>query len=397
MFFLIQDADIAENLLPLTFSRLIEEIRVGIFTIREKWDRFLEVTTTYKTSNTSSTKQGNGTFIFSHILPNQSLVNDIQRLKEGDVLVCGASKVSFCGDIKAWQEDPGKFNIIQSSTPFEKIEYPFDIFKINNSEIYKDYHLVSQGRVSASLNNSNRYSGREYIFIEDTAQVTFSTLIASKEHPIYIGPRSQVMENSLLKNGVAICEGSTVNPNAIISNGSTLGPFSKVGGEVSNSVFFSYSNKAHHGFLGNSVIGSWCNIGAGSSCSNLKNNYSPISLWNYPSKKYLRFDHTLFCGLIMGDHAKTGINTTFNTATSVGFSSSILSGKIPPKYIPSFIWDEGDRFSEHKLKKALETANHMMARREVFMEYRYRKIFKKIFTETQSDRLHFVKKSEPYK
>ena len=379
-------------MLPLTLSRHLEDFRIGILSIRKKWELFLKEEGALSSLSEKTIEETKGTFIFSHALPTAALTSDIISLKDGEQLIDGqGDTVSFCGNIADWKINSRCFKSVTTSVAFDKVRHLVDLCKLNKSQLYSDYKLITQGRKSAEIEVSNRYSGSPYIFIEDTAKLRFSTLVASQESPIYIGHNAVVMENALLKDGVAVCDKSQVAPGAIICNGTTLGDGSKVGGEVNNSIFFSYSNKAHHGFLGNSVIGSWCNLGAGTTCSNLKNNYSPISLWDYTARAFSRYDTTLFCGLIMGDHSKTGINTTFNTATSIGFASSILGGKIPPKYIPSFVWDDGQKTMEYKLDKALETAERMMKRRGIIMEHRDRELFKKNFVKTQPDRLAFIK------
>lgn len=392
MIFLIEHPVISENMLPLTFTRLIEDVRVGILTLREKWQflmkrsEHISLLSEYRT-----TSSGLGTFVYSHIIPTDSLLEEILQLSEGDVLLSGSHTVAFCGTLALWETSPEGFRTVQVTSPVKILQTPFDLIRENSYEIKVDFHLVTEGRRSAKIPEHNRCEGSQHIFVEDGAVLRFSTLVATENAPIYIGKDVTVMENALLKEGVCLSRGATVKPGGIICGGTTIGSFCKVGGEISNSIFFSYSNKAHHGFVGNSIIGAWCNLGAGTSVSNLKNNYSPVSLWNYREKALSSKGNALFFGTLMGDHSKTGINTSLNTGTSIGVSSSILSGHLPPKHIPSFVWDNGEIFSEYILDKALETAHCMMQRRSLHMMPVQTTEFENIFKTTAEERRTFLK------
>jgi UDP-N-acetylglucosamine diphosphorylase/glucosamine-1-phosphate N-acetyltransferase len=236
---------------------------------------------------------------------------------------------------------------------------------------------LTKGRKSQPLNNSCRNIGKGKIFIEEGASAndtTFNTTTGC----IYIGKDAEVMEGSVVRGPFALCEHSVLKMSSKIYGATTIGPHSKVGGEVNNSVVFGYSNKAHDGFLGNSVIGEWCNLGADTNNSNLKNNYANVKLWNYSGENFI--DTGLqFCGLIMGDHSKCGINTMFNTGTVAGVSSNIFGSGFPRNFIPSFSWGGAQGFTTYRFEHAIETAQLVMQRRNTELTDNDKDILKYIF------------------
>jgi UDP-N-acetylglucosamine diphosphorylase/glucosamine-1-phosphate N-acetyltransferase len=247
-----------------------------------------------------------------------------------------------------------------SEKPFEVL-HPWDIFRLNGLAIESDFDLITKGRKSQPISNTNKVLNAERVFVEEGAVVECAVLNA-QTGPIYIGVNAEVMEGSLIRGPFALCEGATLKLGAKIYGPTTIGPYSKAGGEINNSVIFGNSNKAHDGFLGNSVIGEWCNLGADSNTSNLKNNYTNVKLWNYIKQGFV--DTGLqFCGLIMGDHSKCGINTMFNTGTVVGVSANIFGDGFPRNFIPSFSWGGAQGFTLYKTEKAFETAQKVLARR----------------------------------
>jgi len=266
-----------------------------------------------------------------------------------------------------------------------RIIRPYHIFSLNEVEIQSDFDLLTEGRKSIPLSDTNTIINSEKIFIEEGASVECAILNA-KTGPIYVGKDAVIMEGSAIRGPLAMCEGAVLKMGSKIYGATTLGPYSKVGGEVSNSVLIGYSNKGHEGFLGNSVIGEWCNIGADTNISNLKNNYDEVKLWSYDEQRFLKTG-LQFCGLIMGDHSKTGINTMFNTGTVVGINANIFGSGYPRNYVPSYAWGGAQGFKTYLLKKALETAEKVMARRNLTLTEEDKKILEHVFLNTSKYRI----------
>lgn len=385
---LFDDAAIRGNLLPLTFSRPVADIRIGILTIREKWERATGntasvLTEDYLTKKYPLKKATTNLLVNASVLPDEKLVKEISALKSGETLVkeneviASVSKEISLGKI-AGKRKEYKGALVQ-------VRNLWDIFSKNEAALAADFAAITKGRKSQKPDNSNQVIGKN-IFIEKGAKVSCAVLNATAG-PIYIGKDAEVMEGALIRGPFALCEHSTLKLGAKIYGATTIGPHCKVGGEVNNSVIFGYSNKAHDGFLGNSVIGEWCNIGADSNNSNLKNNYANVKLWHYPKANFV--DTGLqFCGLFMGDHSKCGINTMFNTGTVVGFSANIFGAGFPRNFIPSFSWGGAHGYSTYSLQKALETAERVMARRGVKLDATEKEIWKSIFEETGKYRLN---------
>lgn len=350
-------AEIRSNLLPFTFTRPVAEIRVGILTISEKWKQH-GFQVGYQTESYLNKKYGDSgaaVKVNGALCPDQSIVSAIESLKPGQKLVHEGQLLAENGD--------GSEEIVYNQT-IRLIENSWDIFQYNKEQINSDFSLITNGRVSAKISDPNTVVyGAENIFIEEGASIRASILNA-EDGPIYIGKNAQIHEGSIIKGAFALCEGSHVNMGAKIKGDTTIGPYSKVGGEISNSVIFGYSNKGHDGFLGNSVIGEWCNLGADTNTSNLKNNYAAVKLWNYGTG---RFANTglQFCGLMMGDHAKCGINTMFNTGTVVGVGANVFGAGYPRNFVPSFAWGGASGLTTFQLKKFYEVAEAVMKRRGI--------------------------------
>ena len=391
------------NLLPLTFTKPVAKLRIGISTIFKKWVKYLDVfeeEISYLTQSYLSDKfvlklEEINLFINGSILPNEDLIQQISSLKNGDILFDDSKKVVIA--FKSNITDRKALSEIINGTPTEKvisldkkIEYVkinelWHIFAYNGQAIVSDFKSLEQVAISFDFFNNNTIIGDEdHISLmseEEISQVCFNT----KNGPIYIGPGVKIMEGSYIRGPFAICDSSVVKMAAKIYGGTTIGPYSKVGGELSNVVIQSYSNKGHDGYLGNAVIGSWCNLGADSNCSNLKNNYSDVKMWRYPDMDYISTQRQ-FCGLIMGDHSKCGINSMFNTGTVVGVSANIFGSGFPPKFIPSFAWGGKEKFQTYKLDKAIETAQRVMLRRNHDLTNIEKSIFEFIFEMTEKNR-----------
>ena len=380
-----------ENLLPLSYTRPLADFRCGILTIKEKWERLLKGDCAYYPVDYLREKFGSVTspeeealYIAGNLLPDESLCNFILNLKSGEGLSKnGLPLIARC-TLKQFEER--EFNEITFEGTISEIEYVYDIFLKNGEEIKKDFRLVTKNRTSAPLPPCVRpvcdgkavESRANEIFIEEGAVIECVSLNVC-EGPIYIGKNSVLMEGACLRGPFAICEESEVRMGARIYEGTTIGPHCKVGGEVSNTIFFGYSNKSHDGYLGNAVIGEWCNIGAGVNASNLKNDYSLIRLWNYATHSFMRTD-LQFCGLIMGDHSKIGVNCMINTATVVGVGVNIHGAGFPRTFIPCFSeGSPGSGFSQVPLKKFMETAERVMSRRNIKPSEKDKELLKTIY------------------
>jgi len=382
-----------ENLLPLTFTRPTSEIRIGILTIKEKWERYLNTSCSYLTKDYLANKyplkqEKYNILINGALLPNAHLTEHIQALKPGqalvkedDILAAHLEKEK----IEAFRnKELREIDVTECKKTLTKITYPWQIFHQNEEALTQDYQLITGGRSSEPVSETNNIIGQENIFIEPGASVEFATLNASKG-PIYIGKDCEIMENCTIRGPFAMCEHAVVKMAAKVYGPTTLGPYCKVGGELNNSVFFGYSNKAHDGFLGNAVIGEWCNLGADTNNSNLKNNYAEVKLWNYQAESFIKTS-LQFCGLIMGDHSKCAINTMFNTGTVVGVSTNIFGEGFPRNFIPSFAWGGMKGFQEYKLNKALEVAETVMKRRNKILDDTEKDILNEISTLTKKYR-----------
>jgi UDP-N-acetylglucosamine diphosphorylase/glucosamine-1-phosphate N-acetyltransferase len=383
------------NLLPLTFTRPICELRVGILTIKEKWEKHLNGRGSYITQDYLAEKypiniENDNILINSTFLPDKQLVNYIRQLKLNEALLFGSELVAgrLAGDefnmVSEGQEVFQNLKGIdlqkEPGIRFTRITKPYHIFLHNGEELKKDFELITYGRVSASYAESNRIAGKNPVFIEESASVE-CCIINADSGPVYIGHNAIIMEGVMIRGSFAACEGTIVKMGAKIYGPTTSGPYCRIGGEINNVVLQANSNKSHDGYLGNSVIGEWCNLGADTNVSNLKNNYLPVKIWSYPDETFT--DTGLqFCGLIMGDHSKTGINTMLNTGTVVGVASNIFGDGFPRTFIPSFSWGGASGFSTHQLTKALETAEIVMSRRNIKMEYTDKKILEYIFNNT---------------
>jgi UDP-N-acetylglucosamine diphosphorylase/glucosamine-1-phosphate N-acetyltransferase len=388
MNYILFDGNVRNALLPFTFTRPVADIRVGILTIREKWEKYLGYTTTTITEEYLSEKfpmveLEDNIMINASFLPNSVLAEMVRNLEENQAVFYDDEVIAFYA--KEGQEvDFESFHIFDYADECIRIENTWDIFQKNDAAIREDFELLTQDCFSQPIPKSVNVIAPENVFIEEGAKLEFVTLNASTG-PIYIGKNAEIMEGSVIRGPFALCEEAQVKLGTKIYGATTVGPHCRVGGEINNSVLFAYSNKGHDGFLGNSVLGEWCNIGADSNNSNLKNNYEEVKLWSYETE---RFEKTglQFCGLMMGDHSKCGINTMFNTGTVVGVSTNIFGSGFPRNFVPSFSWGGASGFTTYMTNKAFETAKIMMSRRHVAFTEEDAKILEHIFEETKKYR-----------
>ena len=368
MNYILFDGPFRNALLPFTYTRPVADIRFGILTIREKWERYLGATTTtitedYLVSKFPMVELEENTLINASYTPNENLVEMIQNLKPKQVIYDGDVVVAFRAAETQSEIDFDAFKPLVCPELTLSIKNTWSIFKLNGAAIEADFQLITKNRTSQPLPEQVVAFNADQIFIEEGAILPLCVLNATNG-PIYIGKDSEIMEGSMVRGPFALCENSVLKMGAKIYGPTTIGPHSKVGGEVNNVVFFGYSNKAHDGFLGNSVIGEWCNLGADTNTSNLKNNYAEVRLWNYESENFAKTG-LQFCGLMMGDHSKCGINTMFNTGTVVGVSVNVFGSGFPRNFIPSFSWGGHSGLSTYLTKKAFEVAQVVMKRRGV--------------------------------
>ena len=392
MNYILFDGPSRNNLLPLTYTRPVAEIRVGVLTIREKWETFLHSTITSITEDYLSDKFPmvefeENIFINASFLPNPELVKLISNLKPNESINSGDNLIAFYSNQSQEEIDLDSFTKIDFTTSLMQITCLTDIFKINSLAIKADYDLITNKRISSKISSTNNLIHPENIFIEDGVSMEFVTLNAT-DGPIYIAKDCEIMEGSLIRGPFALCENSILKLGSKIYGGTTIGPYCKIGGEVTNSVVFGYSNKGHDGYLGNSLIGEWCNLGADTNTSNLKNNYADVKIWNYEEDKFLTTGEQ-FCGLIMGDHSKSAINTMFNTGTVVGVCSNIFGSGFPRNFIPSFSWGGNKGFAEYNIDKVFEVNSKVMKRKKCIFSEKDKAILTHLKTITSAYRSNF--------
>ncbi|CAN5232516.1 GlmU family protein [soil metagenome] len=388
------DDEFREQFLPLAWTKPVADFRVGIFTIREKWEQYLKsVSTTWTNDDLAEfafpfepdlTRQQ--IWINGRIIPTGAIAYEVLALKEGEALIKDDLLIAVnngkSGDaisLNVKDHLTGNFSVKDTSTSVIVLQRINDIFRHNGQAIVQDFELVGSS-TSGKLNSSNTIIGSHAVYVGKNVSAE-ACIINTTKGPVYIGDNAEIMEGALLRGPLAICDGATVKMGAKIYGDTTIGPGCKVGGEISNSVFFANSNKAHDGFIGNSVIGEWCNLGADTNCSNLKNNYGEISVYNYAiggnENTGLQFH-----GLIMGDHAKCGINTMFNTGTVIGICANIFGGGFPSKFVPDFVWGGIDGIAEHQIEKAIETIQRVYSRRNKKLSDEEILLLKTIFKKT---------------
>ncbi len=344
---------------PLSLTRPIGDLRIGIFTNTERWKLLVPTAEIYFETETYLKKkfpsaEVSDLRINAALIPSEEVAVAIVNLAENEQLVFNDQWLATKGEGTTIVKFVGEEPLILSER--------WHIYQKNDRALRSDFQLISAGRKSANLSNSNTIIGDPaFIFVEEGAEVE-AAILNTTTGPIYIGKNAEIMEGSIVRGPLAMCESSALKLGSKIYGATTLGPHCKVGGEVSNAVFQAFSNKGHDGFLGNALIGEWCNLGADTNTSNLKNNYGNVSTYSYVTKEEVKTD-IQFMGVCMGDHSKCGINTMFNTATVVGVSSNIYGAGFPAKFIPSFTWGGAEDAVPFRFEKAVEYANNMMIRR----------------------------------
>ncbi|MGJ8666289.1 MAG: GlmU family protein [Patiriisocius sp.] len=386
MNYILFDGNVRNQLLPFTFTRPVAEIRVGILTIREKWEQMLGFTTTTVTEDYLAEKWPmveleSNILINASFCPSENLVQLIKGLQENQALFFEDEPLAFFTS-EEQEVDFDTFEIIQYSyDDVLRIEHTWDIFAKNEAAIKRDFDFLTKGRDSEPIPETTVAFNKENIFIEEGAKLPLCSLNAT-DGPIYIGKNAEIMEGAMIRGPFALCEEATIKMGAKIYGGTTVGPHSKVGGEVGNSVIFGFSNKGHDGYLGNSVLGEWCNLGADTNTSNLKNNYAEVKLYDYETKRFAKTG-LQFCGLMMGDHSKCSINTMFNTGTVVGVSANIFGTGFPRNFVPSFSWGGSAGMVTYKTDKAFEVAKIVMARRGIEFDAQEAAILEHVFEESK--------------
>jgi UDP-N-acetylglucosamine diphosphorylase/glucosamine-1-phosphate N-acetyltransferase len=381
------------HLLPFTFTRPVADIRVGILTIREKWEKFLGAKTSTLTEEYLNLKyplikQADNILINSSIIPTEKLIDELHQLAPNQTLITGDTIVGL--RLKSEDIENLDWDVIEGVAPIHtqseiiKITYLSDLIQYNEILLRSDYELITKGRKSQKIPSTAKVINPENIFVEEGAVIEYAIINAS-HGPVYIGREAEILDGAILRGPVAIGDHSKVRMGAKIDGATSIGPHCKVGGEVSHSIIFGYSNKAHDGFLGHSVIGEWCNLGADTNTSNLKNSYEKVRLWDYAEKSFVRTE-LQFCGTFMGDHSKCGINTMFNTGTVVGVAANVFGAGFMRNFIPSFSWGSVSGFSMHDIEKALNTARRVYERRGLDFNSVEENILRHVYDQTLSFR-----------
>ncbi|MGZ3901332.1 MAG: GlmU family protein [Bacteroidia bacterium] len=375
-----------KELLPLTYTRPVAAIRIGILTIKEKWDLWLNTACSYLTEDYLSkkypVKPGEASlYINACVCPDELLVKALGSVKPGQKVMHQDKLIAWYGD----EDSLEKFEKVEYTRALVIINNVWDIFQKNGDAIKSDFDLLTKNKKSKPLSKTVTVIGdARLVFLEEGA-IAEACIFNTNSGPIYLGKDSEVMEGSAIRGPLSLGEHSALKLNTKVYGPTTIGPHCKVGGEVNNSVIFGYTNKAHDGFLGNSVLGEWCNLGADTNNSNLKNNYGNVKLFNYNKNKPV--DTGLqFCGLIMADHSKSGINTMFNTGTVVGVGANIFGGGFPPTHIPGFSWGGEKGFDTYRQEKLFETAEKVYERRGLIFNQQEKDILNTVFNLTESYR-----------
>jgi len=390
----VDNAAWREKLLPLTFIRPVSALRIGILTIEEKWSKRLNCSFTHITENYLSKKfpldlglETEFLLVRGNICPDDQLIDAAAQLRTGEALADATGMMLLKTDRAGLEEFQKQglepFHIKNYQAPFLRLVFPEDLFLNNGREIQMDFDLITKGRESAKLSSTNQFLG-EQLFAEEGV-VAECSIFNSLNGPIYLGKESEVWENCSIRGAFALCESSQVKMGARIYNDVTIGPKSRVGGEMNTCVILGYSSKGHDGYLGSSVMGEWCNWGADTNNSNLKNNYKSVKVYDYQSSSYRKTD-LQFYGLIMGDHSKCAINTAFNTGTIVGVGASIFGAGFPPTYVPDFSWGGAGGLEEYNLERMFETAALVYERRNRIFDDQDKAILKHVFDLTSIKR-----------
>ncbi|WP_185850917.1 putative sugar nucleotidyl transferase [Blattabacterium cuenoti] len=391
-----------KKLLPITFTRPISEIRLGIFTIKERWKKYLRrkafvftlpfLSKKYGKMNIINEELKDVLFINSSFIPNEELIQLIFKLNSNEAILFNKKIVAIRKDFFPIESYSTTIMHIENMHALKKvyyinkileIQYPWDLFLKNEIVLNQDFFFLTKGRKSFSLFGNNHILSKKSIFLEED-MIAENIVLNAKLGPIYIDTGVQIMEGTIIKGPVAICNSSILNMGTRIYGATTIGPFCKVGGEIMNSIILSYSNKAHDGFLGNTILGEWCNLGAGTNISNLRNDYSNVSIWDYEKKIFLPVN-LQFLGMIMGDYSKSSINTQFNTGTMVGVNANVFGYGFPPRNIPSFSFGGIQDRKTIPFQKVCEMADMIMKRRKISFSILEKDILKHLYTSIDKD------------
>ena len=386
MNYILFDGPARNALLPFTYTRPVADILIGIMTIRQKWEMRLGSTTTTLTEEYLSEKfpmveLEENVMINASFLPNDELAEMVSNLESNQAIFRGDEVIAFYTNEDQQEVDFDTYEIIEFQGECITVNNTWDIFSKNDLAIQEDFKYLTEDRESHPIPKSVNVIASENVFIEEGAKLEFVTLNASTG-PIYIGKDTEIMEGSMIRGPFALCDNASVKMGSKVYGATTVGPYSRIGGEVKNTVIFAHSNKGHEGYLGDSVIGEWCNMGADTNNSNLKNNYEEVKLWSYETEGFAKTG-LQFCGLMMGDHSKCGINTMFNTGTVVGVSANIFGTGFPRNFIPSFSWGGASGFTTYITKKAFETARLVMSRRDIEFDEIEAAILEHVFEESK--------------
>ena len=389
MNYILYDGSVRNALLPFTYTKPVADLRIGILTIRQKWEKHLGFTTTTLTEEYLEEKypmveMDKNVMINASFLPTDSLVEIIKELKINQAIYKNDEVIAFYTTETQDEVNFEDYDQIDFKDEVLQIQHTWDLFSLNDAAIRLDFDLITEGRESQPIPEGVNYLNKEDIFIEEGAEILFSTLNASTG-PIYIGKDALIMEGSAVRGPFSLGNDGVLKMGTKIYGATTIGPNCTVGGEIKNSVLMAYSNKGHEGYLGNSVIGEWCNLGAGTNNSNLKNNYAEVKLWSYETERFAKTG-LQFCGLMMGDHSRCGITTMFNTGTVVGVSTNIYGSNFPRNFIPSFSWGGAAGFSVYQISKSIETASLVFERKGLEFDEQEKRILNHIFEETSKYR-----------
>lgn len=394
---ILADGGLHVHLLPLTFTRPVGLLRPGILTLGETWARMTELPVGYRTESHLQAKHPlhadtSAIEVLAGVLPTPDVVGAVLDLEPGQVLMAGDRAIAFHGEGQAapapmdWERPPAYLRPVPFTGELVLIERPWHLFQHCGRAIINDFALLTEGRRSQPLGALNTVIGDPALIFLEPGAVVEAAILNTTGGPIHLGRGAEIMEGCMVRGPLALGEGAVLKMGAKVYGPSSFGPECRVGGEVSNSVMLGYSNKGHDGFLGNSVLGEWCNLGADTNTSNLKNTYGPVQAFSY-ARNAMVDTGLQFCGLVMGDHGKSGINTMFNTGTVVGVAANVFGGGFPPKHIPSFAWGGSEGFSVHALNKALETAQRVMERRHIPLTDVDRAILEHVFSDTAGHRV----------
>ena len=388
MNYILFDGSVRSQLLPFTFTRPVADIRFGILSMRERWEFILGSTTSTITEDYLSEKWPlvefeENVMINAAYFPSPAFIDQVKNLQKNEAIFDGEEIVAFYTE-EDQEVDFSAYKQLEIAGDVLKLEHTWDIFSKNDIAIKFDFQLITEDRESQPIDPSNYVKNAENIFIEEGAVVENCSLNASNG-PIYIGKDALVMEGCFFRGPIAIGEEAIVKMGAKIYGATTIGPGSRAGGEINNAVMFQNSNKGHEGYLGNSVLGEWCNLGADTNNSNLKNNYAEVRLWDYETEGFAKTG-LQFCGLMMGDHSKCGINSMFNTGTVVGVSCNIFGTGYPRNFIPSFSWGGSAGMTTYQTKKVFEVARLVLERRKMEFTEQDEAILEHVFEETSKYR-----------